>query len=517
MISTFRTRTPTRRATAAARQAVSALALAGGLAAAGPALAQTTDAAGADALEGQTQGLLDSLFDGAPDADVRFDGSPEARPNGDHYVLAVPPIAVDVEDDFSGRLEAFEALVYPRANGWQDVRWSFVSPFTARNPSGDADLTLTFTGTPSRVVVAPEYQTVMEAEVGIIDLVLSDAASNGSGTASLLSMAVQSEPVAGADHLYAAQSEFELRDLAITNPDGETFNLGSISFGGATERQRLDLFALFAERMRGIDPEDDEAVGQLFAEMLVAHGDEKWLGSASFGFALEAMAFAGEDATFSIGVLDSMVSAADLDQPASDLGIRMSFADIASPDLPPAMAPVIPTVGELDLLAADAPLEAVLGEVRGRLGSGAAEMGPKGRRMGTGVDLAALEALDPMQLLGIVLASDALVTLERLFVEAPIGYVEASGTVDPDPAAALQMTAALDVTIAGLPEMIAFAQQMGGDAAEAAGLASAIAAMGRDATDAGGRATKQFDLEVTAQGQVLLNGNDLSPMLGMFQ
>jgi hypothetical protein len=50
-----------------------------------------------------------------------------------------------------------------------------------------------------------------------------------------------------------------------------------------------------------------------------------------------------------------------------------------------------------------------------------------------------------------------------------------------------------------------------------AGLASAIAAMGRDGTDDEGTAIKEFDFQLTADGQMLLNGNDLSAMLGMFQ
>jgi hypothetical protein len=125
--------------------------------------------------------------------------------------------------------------------------------------------------------------------------------------------------------------------------------------------------------------------------------------------------------------------------------------------------------------------------------------------------------LDPMAFLGIMMQSEVEVLLNDFLVEAPIGYVAAQGVIQPDPQAALQATADFNLQIAGLPDMIAFAQSMGGDSAQAAGFASLLAAMGRDATDAEGVAIKEFDLDLTPEGQVLLNGNDLSAMLGMFQ
>ncbi|MBV6656575.1 MAG: hypothetical protein KI785_02285 [Devosiaceae bacterium] len=479
--------------------------------------AQSVDADGALVVEQQAQSVLDLFAEGLPEADIFFDGEVEALPEGNSYAVAVPDLVFEVDDDFRGVLPAFDAQVTPMGGELLEVIWTFTSPFAANNPDGNESLTVTFDNADNRILAAPQYETALEVDIRLSDMELAVPSEGVTGGADLFYIGTNSDALDADAHLYAVESLIELSGLSVVHPTDGSFELGSLILAGESDRQRLDLFAAVSERMRGVDPDDEEENLQALAELLVTSADEAWIGDMTLGVAMTDLVFDIDDAAFSLGEFTTDIVANNLDAEAADLGIELSIADVASPELPEPMKPVIPTFAELALYANDAPLQAVLGEVRATLGTGEAEMGPKGRRMGTGVSYEALEDLDPMELLGILLTSDALVELRALRVEAPLGYLSGAGTMDPDPGAALQFTAQVDLRIAGLAEMIAFAQSMGSDIAEAAAFASVLSAMGRDATDEDGVAVKDFEIEVTAAGQVLLNGNDLSPILGAFQ
>lgn len=491
------------------------------LATASVAAAQTVDEAGAREIEASVTAIMDQALQNAPDATYRFDGEVVAVPSGDSYRLTIPQMTVQI-DDVAVEVPAMDNVVTPLANGWQRWQGDFPSTMRVYNPRGDENVDITLSSTNNDMIYAPDYGVSMDGDVSFEDVtaVLREGDSTeGTITVASLEMSVETEEVAGVADTYDAVSAFNLSSLSVDVPGEDvSFAMGSLEITGATERQRLDLFAILQEALRGLDAES-EAFAGAYLDVLRAHSDEKWLGAGTLGFALNDLSFASEEASGSIATITFEAEAEGLDQSSADFGVLLEASDMASPQLPAAFAPIVPTTARLDVEANDAPLEALMAEVYSTLESaGEPELGPKGVRMGTGGgNVQALASMDPMAVLGLLLQSDALLEINALFVEAPIGYVAAEGTIDPDPSAAFSAVADISLHIAGLPDMISFAQQMGGDAAQAAGLASAIAAMGRDGTDEDGTAIKEFDFQLTASGEMLLNGNDLSAMMGMFQ
>lgn len=485
----------------------------------GLASAQDVDDAGARSLEAQVPAVLDYLFSNNPDIRYNFDGEVIAVPEGDSYRLTVPDLTVSVSNDANANFPGFAADVTPQENGWQRAEWDFPGSITLTNPRNTRDRAdITFTSEGNMMTFAPEYGMALQADVSIEDLSVTVQGEEGVVTVDNLAMSVDSEPSGAGPNSYNSATHFETNAFLIDIPTEEVLiEVGGVEIQGTNTRQRLDLFAILQGRLQGID-QDSSAFAEALIEVLREHGNEKWMGDAQYSMELNDLAFTIEDVSGTLGSAGVTLVAEGLDQPNAQLGLRVAMDDTASPDLPGQFSDIIPSTAELDITAVDAPLEPILDEVYSALGQGGEpEFGIKGRRAGTGNAGSGLEDLDPFALLGLLLESDALLEINTLFIEAPIGYIAADGTIDPEPAAAFQAVAEISLDIAGLPEMISFVQRMGGDAAQAAGLASAIAAMGRDGTDDDGTAIKEFDFQLTASGQMLLNGNDLSAMIGMFQ
>jgi hypothetical protein len=481
--------------------------------------AQTVNEAGARALEAQVPEVLNYMFSSNPDVRYSFNGDIVAEPDGDSYRVSIPGLTLNIRNEADAQFPAFTADVTPQENGWQRAEWDFPGSITVTNPRNAGDRAdVTFTSTDNMMTFAPEYGMALISDVSIDDVAVRVQGHEGTITLDSLAMTVDSELSGDGPDSYDSRTDLSADSFLIDIPEEQVhIEIANISMNGETESQRLDLFAILQEHMQGIDPESS-AFAEGFLEVFSEHGDDNWMAAADYSMEINDLTFAVEDVSGTLGSASVSVFADDLDQPNVQLGVIVAVDETGSPDLPGEFADVVPSTVNIDITAADAPLRAILDEVRVAVGETTEpEFGLKGRRAGTGGVAGGLEDLDPFTLLGLLLESDALLEINDLLVEAPIGYVAAEGTVDPEPSAAFQAVADVSLDIAGLPEMISFAQRMGGDAAQMAGLASAIAAMGRDGTDDEGTAIKEFDFQLTADGQMLLNGNDLSAMLGMFQ
>ncbi|MEQ8656416.1 MAG: hypothetical protein RIC24_03800 [Hyphomicrobiales bacterium] len=485
------------------------------------ALGQTVDEAGADALEAQVPAVLDFLFQSAPNVRFEFEGEVEAIPDGDSYDVSIPAVTIDSNGDAQIAVPAFAVEVTPQDNGWQRAQWDFPGSIVVTNPRDSGDRAdITFSSDENDMTFAPEYSMALQADVGLSDMSVTVQGHDGDITVGRLNMTVDTEPSGAGEHSFNSETAAILENLRIDIPTEEVLlRVEAVELEGTSARQQLDLFAGLQQRVQGLDPESEEFLTG-FVEVLRDNAGEKWIGDASYSMALNGLSFTIEDVSGSLGAFGLSMTATDLDAPAAQLGFVVDVQDIATTDVPPQFAQLIPTRAAFDLLAVDAPIEALSDRLYGYLGDAPSDeelFGPKGRRAGVGNPVTNLQDIDPMEFLGILMGSEIEVLLQNFFVEADIGYVAAEGTIQPDAEAALQATADLDLQIAGLPEMIAFAQQMGGEAADGAAFVSVLAAMGRDATDDDGRDIKEFDLELTQDGQVLLNGNDMSAMVGMFQ
>lgn len=482
-----------------------------------PVAAQQIDAAGAEALEMDVEGVLDFLLQGAPNLQRKFAGDLEALPDGDGYTVLIPELILESERDFMGTLPAFEARVTPLPNGWQEAIFQLTAPFLATNPKGDETVTLDFESDVNTLVIAREFASVLNGDVGFSNITATVEGQGVVARVDRLEATTQTDQVGDNPNLFDNVGGWLMEGLSADAGDDGQVSLGSFELSGDTDRIRLDLFKMLSEQLQGIDPDDEAATLSALGDLLSETSDEKWVGGFDLTMAFEDLSVQSDEGSGDLGLYEISVAAAGLDEEIADLGIAMAIGGVTSPSIPLQLAPVVPNIARLDISALDLPLQAFMTLIYDQIGTGTVEMGPKGRRMGTGTDFSRLEDLDPAELLPILMQSDASLDIDEFFVDMPIGYIDAQGGVEPDPAAVFQLTADLDIAISGLPEMIAFMQQVGGDAADAAAFGAMLGAMGQDSIDDEGQDVKLFNLEITAAGQILLNGNDMSAMMGMFQ
>lgn len=483
---------------------------------------QTVDEAGALALELQIPAALDVLFQGAPDVSYRFDGVIEAVPDGDSYAVSFPSFVVSSGRDVQVTVAPGQMDVTPLDNGWQKAEWDLPSPIALSDPGNDTfHAEFRFESTGSSVTVAPEYGMVLDADISFDAVEFVSDEEEGSIVAEEIALRVETEPSGLGPDTFDSGTDFSVNSVSVDIPDTDVFmEVGSINLAAETERQRFDLFGGIQERLEGIDPESEEFVSAIIA-LLREGRDEKWIGNTEFGMTVEDVSYSFEGMQGAFNAFELSLAAIDLDAATSELFFGVTLDGSSNNAVPPEMAEVALSDFAFKLRALEAPIEAlaaVFYDVLGEPVSQGDAFGPKGRRAGvTDSDMEALAQFDPTSLLPVLLASDVDLVLERFFVEAPIGYIEGSGVVSPDPQSAFQTVAEFSFAFAGLPEITAFAQNLGGQAAQAASLAPIFVAMGRDETDDDGTPIKVFDVEVTAAGQILLNGNDMSAMVGLFQ
>ncbi|MEM1286458.1 MAG: hypothetical protein AAGH43_13820 [Pseudomonadota bacterium] len=477
--------------------------------------AQSVDAAGATDVEERLDAMLTFMTENIVGLSYRFAAAPRATPNGDSYTLTLPGLSLE-QRDLLIELPNFEAEITPVGDGWYRADWDFPTSISMRNPRGNERIDGSFSSDDNTLTFAPEYGVALQGNVSFEEMAFTVSEENVTALIDGMQMVIDTDEE-DAPHTFSTESEMSLSGLIIDVPGEGSVQLDEALFEGASESQRLDLFALFNAAVRGLEPESEEYLNAML-NVVSEHRDETWAAGLRFSSALEGLRVDVDGVDVSMERLATIVGAGDLDQASADLEIAFDMAGLETNQVPPAFAEVAPNDITIDVTAEDLPIQQIMNVVYDALGPlGEEAVGPKGRRAGAGPTVEQLQSIDPMVMLGLLLGSEAKLAINELLVEAPIGYLDASGVIEPDPNAAFQAVGSLDISIAGLADIIAFTQQMGGDAAQFAALASAIAAMGEDSTDGDGVAVKEFALEVTAAGQVLLNGNDMSAMMGMFQ
>lgn len=482
--------------------------------------AQSVDEAGAQEIEASIPGLLDRLLVDAPQSSYVFDGDIDAVPSGDSYALSVPDLSVMIDAGVTLNVPGFDAQITPQDNGWLRSQWDFPSSFAVVMPFEPDQVDVTLTSQGNDVTIAPEYNLILNGAMGFTDISAQSQMNVASLSIDGLTLDIDTDEEPTAPHTFSSQTSIELTGMQFAVPDeAVSMSLDSLTLGGESADQRLDLFAILDERTRGLNSES-EAFVQAFLGTLQEFQNEKWLANVIIASQLEGLSISAPEASGTLDNVSFSFAALELDGPVSDLALTMQAGGLTTAQLPPPLLPVVPTLVALDIEAGDAPLEDVLAVIYRALGepmSAEEQMGPKGRRAGAGLDLEGLQDLDPQQFLAILLNSDAVLDINAINVEAPIGSVAAQGRIEPRQEAVFQAVGDITVAIEGLDDMIAFSQTMGGDAAEIAVFASVIAAMGRDETNDDGAAVKVFDLELTEGGEILLNDNNMSAIMGMFQ
>ncbi|CAK0775224.1 putative DUF945 domain-containing protein [uncultured Gammaproteobacteria bacterium] len=472
--------------------------------------ATTPSAEGAAALAGTLSDTIKAWSSSNKDkATLHWDGAVEVKPAGDGYDARLP--ALSVVDDDGGKLVVgtITATLKPNADG----TWSFVgalpSVLRAQNAEGKAEGGLTIGGQKVTGVWAPKLTTLTKLDAALSQLTVTTV--NDKAGATIGTITVRSDLNEVRPNAWSGPGGLTIADLAVTNEKGEPlFNLGQAGIEITLTEAELARFATAAATAG-----DDRSAGASAkkARDLV----DGLLGGASFKLSLSGLSVAASSDVGAFSLKSAMIRAAaeGLNQDRSTLSLGYGHEGLKVATLPAEFPEkFMPEKSELAITFDKLPMKQLIKTV---LISAIEEMmGPDEGGSSAGHDRGPMMA---MQTLGALSSAGSLIRLEKLALETPALSASASGTARFDAKAANGLVASLFASLRGLETaMQALMPAPGGPPDESAqgilAMLGMVQALGQQAKDEAGREIRSYKLELGADGRMMLNGADLTALLG---
>ena len=200
-----------------------------------------------------------------------------------------------------------------------------------------------------------------------------------------------------------------------------------------------------------------------------------------------------------------------IQQEKAKASIKLGFSGLKAPAQKPALAAMIPSTANLEIIVDNLPLQKISDTLNSTVKDEIAV-----RETGA-------TPPDAQTLPQITSDAGMAVSIRNTFIDTPDVNATLDGRIQADALALLQSTGKMSLGIRGLDELIAKLQGLSQSDPQAAGYAQALVffqMMGQtektpDGKPAPGKSLRQYNLELTREGKMLLNGSDFSMLGGM--
>jgi hypothetical protein len=251
-----------------------------------------------------------------------------------------------------------------------------------------------------------------------------------------------------------------------------------------------------------VDPSDPESFNAL-ADLIFSNIGV--LGDLDYLIRIEGLfgrfgGFGANVGRFSVDSIEFGFGMEGLDDPTGTIRLRYGHRGVDLP-IPAAPSGVVPHSVALRLSLQDLPLRAMV------------------QVLGEYVDLTLNEEPDPAagaflsgNIIGLLMEAESVLAIDELSLESDILALDGRGTVRPDPAGRGPVTGKGRITIHGLERLQR--ELLSEVSSETLGLVAIVGifmALGEEVEDERGRAFV-YDLEVSPEGQLLINGQDFAPL-----
>lgn len=479
----------------------------------------TIDEAGARKIENGIRQQLPVYFaDSSGDVTFEFQGGPVAKPAKGHYEVALPRILAHFGDK-EGTLDAgvITAKVTPLEDGNYGVEAALPATMAIKPAGGGETVTVGIAGGTWSGTWLPQIDMSLVNSLSVGKVVFSKGAE-------ILSTL---EGISGRQGATATANAPGKHDLTFSyaatglraGAGGTAFSLGEVRMEGSTAGSDMVAYMGIARALQektkamqaatgGKDPSPAQLAG-LFDDL---GGVFKALGAMKATLSvkgLDIQAPGGKrvtlgDAQYSFGY----AQAADNQ---GSLSFGLGYGGLSVSPTPP-MQELVPTGMNLQLSAEKLPLAALGPAMKGLLAAEAA--GEEGSPEREAAEQAAM-----MPLLGAFLQSGAVLTVERLDANAPAAGLDLKGTTQVKPGTPFNAVADFTLVLRDLDKAVkALGPQPGQKADESRAQAAMLLGMAQGMGTAGktpeGATTHTFRIQVTETGQMLVNGQDFSRMMG---
>ncbi|HYG91725.1 MAG TPA: hypothetical protein VD978_36370 [Azospirillum sp.] len=482
-------------------------------AAAGPAWGQAVSAEGAAAMRAAiSEGLQRNFPTVEGSTEFRWAGELQVIPAGDRYDVTLPALTVVSPEDTRFEVGTIRLTVAPRPDAAYAVEATLPTSMTMRN--GDTlsgNLTIgrqRFTGVWSAAV-----ENFVSADMAYGDLAL--VGTKDGGALRIASLTATQELQPDGPGTWGGPFAAALGDLTLTDPQKETV----LKIGGATMEAsygRIDLARVaqvkeLAARhaAAGTEPPALQLL-PLLGGMLGEASLRTRISGLSAGSGESRVTF--DQASFSMGMRDI-----DRETSTTTLGFQGDGLKITPLPTPKQFMPerfdVQVSLGRLP--------NAALGQ--SILALAALDEQEKAQGKPEGADNSAREAL--VTATGKVLIDAASqagteLRIDRLALDTPATSGSITGAARVMSQAALSAVGGAEVVLRGLDAAANALKPKPGakpdpEAQQTLGMVSMLQALGQQGKDAAGKDVRTYKIDLTEAGQILLNGADMSALMGM--
>ncbi len=443
-------------------------------------------------------GLRDWLAETLPQSraglTAALDGEIAVTASGTGFRADLPPVRLSLGAAGSSLLiDAVTVELQPLVSGGYAANWRLPDRIDLQAADG-AVATISIGGQSGHGLYAPDLALMLSTDLELRDIRIAVPGRPAHLALDSLTTALRYDAVAGG--VFDQTTELRIGGLVGLKPDGsQAVRIASIALSGgargidlaAWRDLRTALQSSLGHRPKSSTPQT-ETVGQ--QAILDSYRGTHRIRDASFDID-------GDPLRIGDGALDFVIDG--LDSGASSLTVAFSLSGI---DLPAAMGPMMPREMAVDLEISGLPTERLFEALTAV--AGGAGLSPSNNPM----------ALFGLYLQDTMMTSGAQIAINEVLVVGDDTRLRLAGVVNPTYAAPLGLTAELELSISGLGDMVAAAQENPGDPQTLQQL-TLLQMVGTPGADPDGTAVLRYVLDITQQGQLLLNGADLLPALAV--
>lgn len=433
------------------------------------------------------------------DATVEWQGQVLAVPTGDRYQVSLPPLTLKDGDGARFEVGSIRMELTPQADDAYGVTMTLPTAMTFHDKGG-LDATLALGRQQFKGVWSQRYENFLTMDAAFGDISLTSARDEGELSIGALTVMEDLKPDGGGS-LFSGPATLALSDVSFADgPDpeeDEIFSLGGLTIEGSYTRidlAKLKSITNLARTMTAAktEPKPDEVLALM----------QNLMGGANFRARLTDLELWDEssETTVSLDQLAIRGGADSMDKALSSASFGFEGRGL-SIDPVPGPEQFVPQMFNLQVSVSKIPSGILTGIV-----SAAAAPGPG-------------PAKDPAELgLAAVTEAGTELTIDAFQVDVPVASTTITGGARFARDAALGGVANVSVELRGLDNAVKALQPKGKkpDPAtqDALGFLTMLQAMGQASKDSQGRDLRTYKFELTAQGQFLLNGADMGPLLG---
>lgn len=482
-----------------------------------PAVAQAqATAEGADRIR---LGLKDWIATHLTTADksvvFNFQGPITVEPQGKSYKAVIPRSEIlfaDEGDPARLALDPVELVLTPLENGWLDTVATIPTTYrVVPTKSGDEGVEVTIGTQALRGVFAPQYHAFMslDGKLGQITARSLNPAE-AKGALRIDEVALAGDSTAVGQDVYDSSGTIGLSGVSFLDETGaRIFHLDGATVEGKAAAANMAALRGFSDRLTDLQKRyppqpDGEMPKEFLAELgRVFQATPKLFNDLGFTYGLK-----GVDVTPGTGDVDKItlasggfgVGIAGLAQDASTFRITFDLDQLGIDPLPE-FGQFVPRSATVDLALTNLPNQALLQALTGMLDS-SATLGP---------DQAA--EIAAAQLQQAVMNGNGALEIRSFKASSPLTGIDLTGTLRPNSKAPLMMTGEARLVVTGLEQALEAAKAAPDGQEMVQGL-TVLQTMGAQET-VDGKPARTYKLVVGENGDVLLNGTDLKPLLGM--